>query len=177
MVKYYLKNTDKEVKVGNTIEISIPGRTPYGEGKCEVKVLVTQATLSQLVKDGIVEAKDDLVANLNEEMYRPYVRRLARKCKLSFGEACEMLDTLLNVSPYAHVCLLLELIAEVSNRDKEPHSASYIVDPATRRVSVISTEGNAFGPRFITADDARKASELIKPFILDAQREKREQKD
>ena len=58
MVKYYLKN-GQEVKIGNTVEIRKPVDTTLGKGTATVNVLVTQATLELLIKEGFVVKKDD----------------------------------------------------------------------------------------------------------------------
>lgn len=167
MVKYFLKNTEQEVKIGNTVILTVPGRTPYGEGKCEVQVLVTQETLQQLVKDGLVEARDLKVSmkTASKEIYRPFIRRLARRLKISFDEALDVLDCLLDSSPYAHNCLLVDLMAEVFNKDKKFGSSVYIIDMATNRPLTRTVSGPFAEPVFADFEDAKRVCALLTPFV------------
>ena len=160
MIKYYLKNTDKEVKVGDRITISVPTSTPYGQGKCDIEVLVTQETLNHLVDDNLVVKKDD--GKFDFEVYKPFVRRIARKHDVSFPEACELLDGLREISMPAHNALLLEAMSEVFNRDKTVNSLVFVLN-SHGRISRASVEGIVV-PYFIEQADALKAISLMKPF-------------
>lgn len=168
MVKYFLKNTEQEVKIGNTVILTVPGKTPYGDGKCEVQVLVTQEILQQLVKDGFVEARDMRVSikTVNKEIYKPFIRRLARRLKISFDEALDALNHLLNSSPYAHNCLLVDLMAEVFNKDKRFGCAVYIIDMASNKPLARSVSSGPFAePVFADFEDAKKVCTLLTPFV------------
>ena len=173
MVKYFLKGTDQEVKVGNKIIIKVPTKTPYGEGICEVETLVTQMSLEQLCKDGIVESKEipePPIKGLNSIMpnfveYKPFIRKLARKMHTNFESALTFLDILHDISPYAHNCLLLELMAEVMNKDKERDNWIYMINLGdAEHCAFIRTLNTCDAPAFFSMNDALKALELISPF-------------
>lgn len=173
MVKYYLKNSDKkqEVKVGDRITISVPTSTPYGQGKCDIEVLVTQESLTRLIKDNLVIAQEE--NPINFEDYKPFIRRLARKCNITFPEAVELLNSIKSISIYAHNMLLKQLMAEVFNRGKEHEAVEWYVNStyATSNDSCLPM------PSFIDRDDAIKALELLKPFYEEARRRKQKDKE
>lgn len=173
MVKYFLKGTDKEVKVGNKIIIKVPTKTPYGEGTCEVETLVTQMSLEQLCKDGIVESRgipEPPIEKLHSATpnfveYKPFIRKLARKMHTNFETALAFLDLLHDTSLYAHNCLLLELMAEVMNKDKERDNWIYMINLGdAEHCAFIRTLNACDAPAFFSMDDALKALELISPF-------------
>lgn len=165
MVKYFLKNTDQEVKIGNKITISYPVRTPYGESKHEFDVLVTQESLRQLIKDNLVEARE--VGGIDFNVYRPFVKRLARRMGTSLSVAADFLDAVKEVSPFAHNCLLIDLMAEVFNRDKKFGDRVYSVN-MTSGLPVGRTGSSFDEPVFADLDDAKRAIALITPFVIAA---------
>lgn len=163
MIKYYLKDSDKEVKVGDRITISVPASTPYGQAKCDIDVLVTQESLNQLVKDNLVIKKDD--NDVNFELYKPFIRRIARKCDITFPEACELLDSIKRVSMHAHNAMMLEAMAEVFNRDKVVGVSNWVwIINAHGRVVSTQLQG-IVKPFFLDQKDAVKALLLLKPFL------------
>ena len=167
MVKYFLKNTEQEVNIGNTVVISVPAKTPYGGGKCEVEVLVTQAILDQLVKDGLVEARElkPVFKAPDREIYKPFIRRLARRMKVNFEDALDFLGFLLEASPYAHKCLLVELMADVYNKEKKFGETVYIVDMTTNKPLARTVGGPFHSPAFADFLDAERACALMIPFV------------
>lgn len=183
MIKYYLKNTDKEVKVGDRITISVPASTPYGDTLCEVSVLVTQESLKQLIKDNLVTEEN--VLDFNE--YKPFIRRIARKNNLTLPEAIQLLDSIKEVSIYAHNALLLEAMAEVFNKYKVPaancNGIIYAYAPGPFGEDCTRCLGGPVSyPFFYDAEDARKALKLMKPFYeevrkLGNEKAKRKQED
>lgn len=181
MVKHFLTGTDQEVKIGNKIRVKVPMKTPYGEGNCEVEALVTQTSLEQLCKDGLVEKKEipdpgmpKLPTNFAD--YKPFIRRLARRMEVSFSDAADFLDIIKQTSLHAHNCLLIDLMADVMGRDKKFDKWVYIVNlGAGKPVEMVSNK-NIDLPKFATYEDARKAALLIMPFII-AERHARKQKD
>lgn len=171
MIKYYLKDSKQEVKVGDKITISVPTSTPYGQAKCEVNVVVTQESLKQLIRDNLVIAQEE--NPINFEDYKPFIRRLARKCNITFPEAVELLDSIKSVSIYAHNILLKEMMAEVFNRGKEHKPLEYYVNH-----NYVGCNTNTLPmPSFADAGDAEKALQLMKPFYEEARKRKGKQED
>lgn len=185
IVKYYLKDKNQEVKVGDRVTISVPASTPYGQAKCEVSVLVTQESLKQLIKDGLVVIKEENAVNFED--YKPFIRRIARKNNLTMPEAIQLLDSIKEVSIYAHNALLLEAMAEVFNKNKVPtancNGLIYAYAPGPFGEDCTRCLGGPVSyPFFYDAEDARKALKLMKPFYeevrkLGNEKAKRKQED
>lgn len=170
MVKYYLKN-GQEVKIGNTVEIQKKVDTTFGEGTATVKVPVTQASLELLIKEGFVVKKDDNEWTEEKlrrhfEMLKPYIRRFARKNKMTYDDAVHALAAIFEMSPVSHIQMLLEVMSEVMNREKPKAPSMFILSPF-HGFNVYCTKyvRNKWIPRFYTEEDAKNAYMLLKPFI------------
>lgn len=57
MKKYFLKKGHKEVKLGDTIEISTPAITSFGKGIAKVAIKLTEVNLDKLIHSGIIIAE------------------------------------------------------------------------------------------------------------------------
>lgn len=165
MKKYFLKNSDQELRIGQRVTIQKPMKTPFGMGTVQVEVVITQATLELLIKDGIVEVRDGFDAKAHWEELKPYVRRLARRMKVDLPEASSFLQSLLSLSPKAHLTLLAEVIAEVKNRRLEKGSTVYWLNPANNYSPVGMTGSYNNAIVFYSAKDALDAHRLLLPFI------------
>ena len=183
MIRYFLRNSKQEVKVGDRITISVPTSTPYGQAKCEVEVVVTQDSLKQLIKDGLVVAQEERVVTLED--YKPFIRRLARRSGITYPQALELLDSIKEVSIYAHNALLLELMAEVMNNTHDRKNLMStpvvnIVHPMTLEAAQFTPEiGSRFAkggcPHFVSLKDAEKAANLMRPFYEEAARRRKQE--
>ena len=163
MLKYYLNNDKKqEVNVGDKITVSVPTSTPYGEAKCDIEVVVTQASLRQLIKDNLVIAVEE-APKFDPEVYKPYIRRLARKNEITFEDALEFMDILKETSLYAHNALLIDLMAYVMNKDKVGKKKLYQLTP-NGHVLTYSVDKSEDFPAFASYEDAIKAAKLLIPF-------------
>ena len=175
MVKHFLKNTDQEVKIGDKIRIKVPVNTPYGNGNCEMETLVTQASLEQLYKDGLVEKREisetPVKPKLDFEDYKPYIRRLARKMGTPFNSAGDLLYILQKVSPHAHNCMLIDMMSEVMNKGKNLGDYVYIVNLGAGEPVKKVFNKNVDLPKFASFEHAQKAAILITPFVIEARHE------
>lgn len=168
MTKYFVKGTDKEVKVGMTIQIETPADTDFGKGKAVVDVFVTQASLELLIKKGLVEKRDEFTAEDGKkhmELLKPYIRRFARKNKVDFPQACIILAEIAEISPVAHIEVLLEQISEVLNRERTPGFSVYYLSPLNDYHIVAVPRGKSVAPIFYNNEDAKEAYKLIAPFV------------
>lgn len=171
MVKFFLKDTEQEVKIGNQLHVKVPMETPYGNGVYEVDTLVTQASLMQLCKDGIVEKREIPEApkfpDVNPTLYKVYIRRLARRMGCSFEDATDFLDIVKETSLYAHNCLLVDLMAEVMNKDKKFDQYVFTVNFESGEPVKEVYNKNVNKPKFATLEDAKKAAILVAPFVIE----------
>lgn len=165
MLKYFLNDEKRqEVKVGDKVIVSVPTSTPYGPTKCDIEVVVTQASLRQLIKDNLVVAVEQ--NPIDQEDYKPLVRRLARRTDSTFEDALMFLNALKETSLYAHNAMLIELAAYVINRDCKTSIKSGKIYKVTPDGAIFAfSDGNDKDfPAFYTLEDAKKAVKFIEPF-------------
>ena len=144
-----------------------------------METLVTQASLEQLCRDGLVEKREISETSvkpkldfedykLDFEDYKPYIRRLARKMGTPFNSACDLLDILQKVSPHAHNCMLIDMMSEVMNKGKNLGDYVYIVNLGAGEPVKKVFNKNVDLPKFASFEDAQKAAILIMPFVIEA---------
>jgi hypothetical protein len=170
-MKYFIKDSDKEVQMGQTIEVEQKVTTSLGEGICKTQVVVTPENVGLLVKQGFLVQKEEEkgMSPASEEHWeklKPYIRRFARKNDMPLVPAILFFASLEQMSPLAHIHVLLETISEVKNRGKSPAFAVYYLSPIFEfEVAMASSKVSKFTPVFYSKDDAMEAYELIKPFL------------
>lgn len=167
MKKYFLTKNNQELKVGDKIKLTKLVDTSYGEGMTVIEIKVTENTLEKLVKDGFVRVEEPDESEGMVEKLKPYIRKIARKNHINFPAACAMLSSVLEVSPKAHLQLLVEAIAEVKNRDKEPGKYTWYLNPliSYKPISIVGNPTTAIV--FYEEGDALEAHRTLLPFIKD----------
>lgn len=171
MKKFFLKEDGKEVKLGEKIQISTPVSTSYGEGRTQVEIEISPATLKKLVDDGFVIIKEDEPQKTESQTFlknmKPYFKRFAIKNGMSFPSCIKYFSLLFEVSKRAHLLVLLETIAEVKNKDFKKGPKVYWLNPAANYspVEVIGNHNNAVV--FYSLNDALDAHRLLLPLIKD----------
>lgn len=170
-MKYFIKDSDKEVQMGQTIEVEQNVVTSLGEGVCKTQVVLTPENVELLVKQGFLvqkeeEKEESLATKEHWEKLKPYIRRFARKNDMPLVPAIMFLASLEEVSPLAQIHMLLETISEVKNRGKSPASTAYYLSPVCGfQMTTVDPKNSKFTPAFYSRDDAKEAYELIKPFL------------
>ena len=109
MKKYKVKQTGKEIKLGDIIAVVTTRRTSFGVLNMKEVVPLTKDLLNTLIKDGLVEA---ITPKKNEELSF-YVGLLAQKLGRDYNEVASMLDDMNKVCSRAVLDLLLDTIAQV----------------------------------------------------------------
>ncbi len=170
-MKYFIKKSGQEVKLGQVIEVEQKVNTSLGEGICKTEVEVTPANIELLVKQGFLVQKDEKEEQFDFEAHwqklKPYIRRFAKKHDLPLPEAVLFLACLSATSKAAHVQVLLEVIAEAKNEGK-PGPMIFVLPPSHNfKVCRCKTTlpSSKFVPRFCFREDAEEAYELIRPFL------------
>ena len=163
MIKFFLKDTEQEVKVGEKVKFKTTTNTPYGETTCDIEVYVTERMLQKLLKDGIV-VKKKVSDTPDLEDYKPYIWNIAKKMHIKFKDVLILMNGFTNISPNACNILMLESMAEIMNKGKKGTPQFYIVLDNNNVTHVSSVETNLAIPMFISVDDATKAAKLIQPF-------------
>ena len=170
-MKYFIKDSDKEVQMGQTIEVEQKVTTSLGEGVCKTQVVVTPENVGLLVKQGFLVQKEEekgMSPAIKEhwEKLKPYIRRFARKNDMPLVPAILFFASLEEVSPLVQIYVLLETISEVKNRGKSPAPIVYYLSPTCGfEIAVVNLKASKFIPVFYSRDDAKEAYELIKPFL------------
>lgn len=167
MKKYFLTKDNQEIGVGDKITLTKPVNTSYGVGKLVTEVRVTEDTLEKLVKDGFVKVEESDEAEGMFERLKPYIMEIAKKSHIAFPTACGMLDVVLETSPKAHLQLLIETIAEVKNRDKEPGKDTWYLNPLTNYKPIQIVGNPTTATVFYEAGDAVEAHRTLLPFTKD----------
>jgi hypothetical protein len=163
MIKYYLKDSKKEVKMGDKLNITVPIGTPYGTTKCKFDVIITQGTLKQLIKDKLIEEKE--VPIIDIEKYRYFIRKLAEKNDWTIIATTDLMDLLKSTSLAAHNALLLDLIAQHYNSERSKSRVVFTI--STDGMYIVShdiTTTRIASPSFYNYSDAEKALAFMQPF-------------
>lgn len=166
MKKYFLKESNQEVKVGNKIQLVRTVDTSYGKGKVTTDVYVSEKILAKLIKDGFVrveEEKSEL--ELTAERLKPYIKKIADKCGTSFATACVMIDTLAETYPKVAIQLFIDTIAETKNRGKSVEKP-YCLNPVDHyKPTICYTTNSGFMTMFCNKEDATDTYKLLYPYI------------
>ena len=170
-MKYFIKDSDKEVQIGQTIEVEQKVTTSLGEGVCKTQVVVTPENIGLLVRQGFLVQKEEekgMSPATREywEKLKPYIRRFARKNDMPLVPAMLFFAELEQMSPLAQIHVLLETISEVKNRGKSSAPMVYCLSPVCGfGIAMVNLKASKFVPVFYSKDDAKEAYELIKPFL------------
>ena len=170
-MKYFIKDSDEEVQMGQTIEVEQKVTTSLGEGICKTQVVVTPKNVGLLVKQGFLVQKEEEkgmspATKEHWEKLKPYIRRFARKNDMPLVPAILFFASLEQVSPLAQIHVLLETISEVKNRGKSAAPTVYYLSPMCGfEIAMVNLRASKFTPVFYSRDDAKEAYELIKPFL------------
>ena len=109
MKKFFVKSTNKEVKIGDTITLEFVTDTPFGVVTATKTLEVNGKVLETLIKDDKVIVKE--VKPNHNIIVAAALNKLASKFKCSEAEMLEILHTIKEVNPWAAVQLLLREIA------------------------------------------------------------------
>lgn len=177
MVKYFLKDSEQEIHMGDTIEIKVPFKTKYGEGFHQTKALITQAMLLSLIEDGLIVKKE--IKNKDEEfrsIWKPFIKGLIKDTKLSFDEAMVSIDVIKTLSPQSFSYLLLDLISRQWNKGKQKPYIVCTVNMDIKNNNPIEFHVGKYvkGPWFSSRNDAQNALILIAPYISDMRHEQKD---
>lgn len=170
-MKYFIKDSDKEVQMGQTIEVEQKVITSLGEGVCKTQVVITPESVELLVKQGFLVQKEEeegMPPATKEHWWKlkPYIRRFARKNDMPLVSAILFFASLEQVSPLAQIHVLLETISEVKNRGKSAAPTVFYLSPSNGFKPVImNLRASRYCPTFFSKSDAEEAYELIKPFL------------
>ena len=102
MIKYYLKDNDKEVKIGDTVTIVTKVNTVFGEATATAHITVNQDSLAKLVEHGAVIKKDTDAPTIDV-----FISMLADRLEISIEETKNLLNGFLARGMHSVVLHLL----------------------------------------------------------------------
>ena len=157
MKKYVLRNSGKEFKMGDTVDVTVTVNTPFGEAKCVKKVVVNEETLKLLIAEGLVI--------IQETEMKPLFRRIAKKLDLTLPDAELFVDIIHDASPYAAMFLLLDQASKKLNKGKDlsEYKRFYYVN-VNGEVVTCQNRGIYNTPIFTSVEDASEALNLIEGY-------------
>ena len=170
MKKFFVKSTNKEVKIGDTITLEFVTDTPFGEVTATKTLEATGKVLETLIKDDKVIVKE--VKPNHNIIVAAALNKLACKFKCSEAEMLEILHTIKKVNPWAAVQLLLKEIAVELDMQYSNHISNseefYGISPQDEEIhkidkKTIKSFSNA--PWFRTMEDAQIAKKIIMKFL------------
>ena len=163
MKKYILKQTGKEVKVGDTIEMVQPIETIFGKTSITQDVVVDQQKLDILIKNGLVKEQEEQ----NDDVLKPYIRRIARKMGYPFFGVVAFLQSLTEVSVLAAYDLLLLQVSKDLNKGKDLRKyKTLLVVGRDGKVQAVANDHIDLNqiPVFTSEEDAEKAIGILPNF-------------
>lgn len=170
MRKFFVKSTNKEVKIGDTITLEFVTDTPFGEVTAFKSLKVTSKVMETLIKDDKVIVKE--VKSNHNIIVAAAISNLANKFKCSKSEVLEILYTIKEINPWAAVQLLLKEIAlelDTQYLDHISNSESlYGLSPQDLNVHKIDKKTVVcinYAPWFRTEEDAELAKRIIIRFL------------
>ena len=165
MKKYKVKETGKEIKIGDKISLTVSHKTSFGLLNVKKVVIVTKDIIDQLIKRGLVEV---ITPKKNQELSF-YVGLLAQKLGRDIDEVALMLDDMNKVCPRVVLDLLLDIIAQAFyNEDPEAF------DEAENYYSIRLHDGkcgvvhkvHSHIPLFKSEEDVEAAREMLKDQLI-----------
>lgn len=157
MKKYVLRDSGKEFKMGDTVDVTVTVNTPFGEAKCVKKVIVDEKTLELLMNEGLVVVQDGAI--------KPLFRRISRKLGLSLADAELFVSIVHDASPYAAIQLLLEQASKKFNNGKnlKEYDRFYYIN-VNGEVLTCKNRGIFNTPIFTSREDATEALNIIEDY-------------
>lgn len=170
MKKFFVKDSNAEVKIGDTITLEFVTMTPFGNAVATKTLKVTGKVLETLIKDDKVIVKE-VKPNYNI-VVAAALNKLASKFKCSEAEILEILHTIKDVNPWAAAQLLLreiaiELDAQYSNHISNSEEF-YCLSPQDIEIHKMDKKSFVvfgYAPLFRTMEDAQVAKKIITQFL------------
>lgn len=165
MKKYYWKSSNREIKLGETVSLTIPCDTQFGKGETTVRVAVTEANVAQFIKEGLIRTDYTIEAS-DMQLLKPYLREIAKE--EGVPEACiwTLVGWLDSISPLAELTFLMDCLSRRFNAPKTKEATVYFLNPLIS-YKVTSANPNILKETavFYSKADAEKAYSILKPYI------------
>lgn len=161
MSKYFLKESGKEVKIGDTIEVEKEVRTPLGRGNLIVDVVITEDNIPLLTKEGIIKV-------LNEPaIFKTYVERIPKSHDMDSMCTAYFMSVLLGSDKFVALCLLLKAASDIAMENYTGVECA-IINLHNGYIYKYSDKKNALPtmPVFPTIEDAEATKAVLKELFI-----------
>ncbi len=165
MKKYVIRQTGREIKLGDKIGVEIINKTSFGTLSKTTVVPLTKPLLHILIEKDVVE----VVPSKKTDDLSFYVGLLAQKLNRDYDEVASMLDDMNKVCSRAVLDLLLNTIAQAFYNDdpeafdKTKHYYSIrLHDGKTGEVHKV----HSHIPLFKSVEDVEAAREILKDQLI-----------
>lgn len=162
MIKFYLKDNNKEVKIGDTIAVSVKVNTIFGEANATAHVVVNQDSLKKLIEQGIVIKKDTTAPTVDL-----FISMLADRLEISIEEIKGLLNGFLDKG--VHGIVLQLLLKEASTYFARQESAElgtqvYTIalhDGRIHAINITDVKKYDHFAYFVTKSQAKQAKSVL----------------
>lgn len=165
MKKYFLGKTDREVKLGSTISVRENVNTSFGFNEVGFVVTLSKKNVKKFIDRGIIRVEDDEEMSVEKkfEGMMPCIHRI-------FINGCteKFLDTLVSISPKAHLQLLIENFAEIRNKNKKVGDCTWFLNPIAgyAPIKIMGKPSSTMvATVFYDEQDAKEVYSLLSDFI------------
>lgn len=170
MRKYFLGKTDKEVKLGSTISVREMVNTSFGFNEVGFVVTLSKKNVKKFIDRGIIRVEDDKEMDVEKkfENMALCIHRIFKNSPFTHDFSKKFLDTLANISPKAHLQLLIENFAEIRNKDKKIGDCTWYLNPIAgyAPVKIMGKPSSTMvATVFYDEQDAKEAYSLLSDFI------------
>ena len=169
-MKYILKETGEEIKVGQTIKTKQKVVIPtFGEIETLIMFTLDEEDIKELVKNGKVIEEEELN---NKQLYELAFYSIAKKMSLDSINLHKILASLYKVNKWTVIQLFLKEIAIILDKKYEDHISKsehiYAISPQDELIHEINKDtikSYTNFPAFRNMKDASIALSIIKNYI------------
>lgn len=170
MRKYFLTNTNKEVKIGSVISVREKVNTSFGFNEVGFVVSLNKKNVKKLIDRGIIRVEDDNEIDIDKKLdgLIPCIDRIFKKSPFIHESTTKFLNTLAHISPKAHLQLLIENLAEIRNKGKKIGDCTWYLNPVAgyAPVKIMGKPSDTMvATVFYDEQDAKEVYSLLSGFI------------
>lgn len=167
MRKYFLGKTDREVKLGSTISVRDRVNTSFGFNEVGFVVTLNKKNVKKFIDRGIIREEDDNEIDVEKkfECMAPCIHSIFKKSPFV---SKKLLNILANISPKAHLQLLIENFSEIRNKDKKIGDCTWYLNPIAGYAPVKimgKPSSTMLATVFYDEQDAKEVYSLLSDFI------------
>lgn len=172
MKKFYLKN-GKEVQIGDTItKVTKTKNLLFGEGTIVESIVVTKATLPELIEKGIITASLGSDFDVDMMNLHYYIEKLAEKLNWKVEKVYNYLNTINSIYPAAAFSMILREVAIELDKKYEDHIEKspeiYVISLLDGRITKANKahiKNYRNFAAFRSVEDARTACNIVREIL------------